>query len=88
VACSPASDGKQLAGFTDPMSTLAAGSFGWCCRWLRDVIDNDYPIGDRLADEKIGVFMNYAWEELGKREPTLRDELARVFPAMFSPLVR
>jgi len=85
VACDPAHDGKQLAGFTDPMSTRAAGSFGWWCSWLAHMIGEDEAVGDRLADEKIGMFMHYAWEELGKREPELRDALARAFPAMFIP---
>lgn len=42
--------------------------------------NNDDPIGDGLANEKIGMFMDYA---CGKLEPKVREALARVFPRMF-----
>lgn len=70
------------AGFVDPMSTLAVGSFAWACRWLVEALEDTYELGERLKPKEVDLFLRFAAHKLGEEAPEVRASLERLFPVV------
>ncbi len=73
---------SALVSFVDPMSTRAAGSFGWWCRLVLDAWEDEYPLGDRLQTSEIASFMGFARQEMERLDGGLLEALVRAFPVL------
>ena len=76
----PRDPATLMINFVDPLSTWAACSPAWWCRWVMDAWGYDSPLGDRLRPHELGTVVSFALRELGRLEPRLYHVLLRSFP--------